>query len=396
MQIQWTNTPKYLYGELDFSPELHQPIRIAGFDLDDTLIYRQQHRNKNDWTFLYPNIHQKIAPLVRDKYIIVVFSNQSGMSSNKKFDMDKFKEQVEIMQKKMFHNITEKYFFSIVVSKCYDIYRKPNPGMWSLIKKILKNKYVLEKVSVSTRSFYCGDAAGRLNLGYYRKTLDFSDTDRKFALNLKIKFYTPEMFYLGKDKNAPFSLSGFDPHKYILGLKKDPVNSYQFTPRSKELIILVGPPGSGKSEFFNKYLANNGYTYISRDIYKTIPACLQVMTLAIKLKKSMALDGLNHTIETRNIYISHVKKYGYRNIRSIILKTNIDMANHLNNVRHLYSQGRIPKISAVVYRSYLKYYNAPTKKEEFDIIEEIRFDFDVGKLNDRFWKKCFMLWSESI
>ena len=51
--------------------------------------------------------------------------------------------------------------------------------MWKWIEK--KNGGV--KVSLED-SFYCGDAAGRPG--------DYSDTDRKFARNVGVRFETPE------------------------------------------------------------------------------------------------------------------------------------------------------------------------------------------------------------
>lgn len=41
-------------------------------------------------------------------------------------------------------------------------------------------------------SFYCGDAAGRKG-----PPKDFSDTDLKFAINVKLPFLTPEEYFLG-------------------------------------------------------------------------------------------------------------------------------------------------------------------------------------------------------
>ena len=41
-------------------------------------------------------------------------------------------------------------------------------------------------------SFYCGDAAGR------NVPKDFTDSDLKFALNLKLKFFTPDQLFLDK------------------------------------------------------------------------------------------------------------------------------------------------------------------------------------------------------
>ena len=67
----------------------------------------------------------------------------------------------------------------VVASIGRDDSRKPNIGMWKWIEK--KNGGV--KVSLED-SFYCGDAAGRPG--------DYSDTDRKFARNVGVRFETPE------------------------------------------------------------------------------------------------------------------------------------------------------------------------------------------------------------
>ena len=46
-------------------------------------------------------------------------------------------------------------------------------------------------------SFYCGDAAGRKQKPFN----DFSNDDLLFSINLGLKFYTPEMLFLGEKIN---------------------------------------------------------------------------------------------------------------------------------------------------------------------------------------------------
>ena len=77
-------------------------------------------------------------------------------------------------------------------------------------------EYLLENLNERrgmerTSSFFVGDAAGRVQgwrAGYPK---DFSDSDRKFALNAEIAFYTPEAFFRGEAEATKFVLSGFDP-----------------------------------------------------------------------------------------------------------------------------------------------------------------------------------------
>ena len=71
----------------------------------------------------------------------------------------------------------------------YDIYRKPNIGMWQVVRDLyLEQGY---EIDLST-SLFVGDAAGRMGGGRGR-VKDHSDTDFKFALNAGIPFITPEV-----------------------------------------------------------------------------------------------------------------------------------------------------------------------------------------------------------
>lgn len=64
-------------------------------------------------------------------------------------------------------------------------------------------------VDVSS-SFYCGDAAGRQEKWAPGKKKDHSSVDRLFALNIGLKFYTPEEYFLGH-KPVPFKEPEFNP-----------------------------------------------------------------------------------------------------------------------------------------------------------------------------------------
>ncbi|KAL0743610.1 hypothetical protein Bca4012_085123 [Brassica carinata] len=66
-----------------------------------------------------------------------------------------------------------------------DLYRKPKPGMWQLMKKHFNSGIEIDM----DKSFYVGDAAGRKG--------DHSDADIKFAQANGLKFFTPEEYFIG-------------------------------------------------------------------------------------------------------------------------------------------------------------------------------------------------------
>ena len=262
----------------------------------------------------------------------------------------------------------------------------------------LREDFSLDKLPISKKSFFVGDAAGRTTASPYKKKIypssnkgDFSDTDRKFALNIGIDFMTPEDFFMESPPNMPYTLSGIEPKKII---KKVVESDYEFVPRKKELIVLVGIPGSGKSEFFQKYIKPHKYVHINQDMCKTKKKCIDLTKQALEKGKSVVIDATNPDVLSRMQYTSIAQDYGYKHIRCIIINIDIELAKHLNNVRHIYSNGTIPKISDMVYNIFRKNYVKPQKSEHFDKIEVVNFIFDKEKLKDPLWKNIFMKYSE--
>lgn len=75
------------------------------------------------------------------------------------------------------------------------LHRKPSPKMF----RFYEERYGSVNLD---KSFYCGDAAGRLAAGQRKK--DHSNVDLRFAHNTGLKFFTPEELFLGEDiKSLP-------------------------------------------------------------------------------------------------------------------------------------------------------------------------------------------------
>ena len=130
--MDWSETNSYLRGTINNLNELHNPVRIASFDLDDTIIHRPKGKLiNNKWKLLNVLIVDKIAELIKNNYIIVIFSNQGGMSVNKNFDKVKWRKAMDDLVKILISKVkNDKYYIAIYVAKNYDLYRKPNIGLW--------------------------------------------------------------------------------------------------------------------------------------------------------------------------------------------------------------------------------------------------------------------------
>ncbi|XP_065826181.1 bifunctional polynucleotide phosphatase/kinase-like isoform X2 [Oscarella lobularis] len=305
---------------------LRSSNKIAAFDLDGTLIETKSGKvfatGPNDWKLKFDNVKAKLKSLEEAGYKIVVFSNQRGLK-NKALESD-FRAKLTEITKKI--EAPLQLFASMSGIK----YRKPCMGMWDyLVEKC--NEHSIDVGS----SFFVGDAAGRPQGWAPGKKKDFSCSDRTFAINIGLEFFTPEEYFLGQ-KKAPFNLSSFDPRRVLTDATQqlDPPSA-KIVLEKQELVILVGYPGSGKSTFAKRHFVSNGYVTASRDVLKTWQKCVQVATDALKQGKSVVIDNTSPDVESRARYISVAKKAGVE-IRCFLFDLTIDQARH-NNAR---AQGR--------------------------------------------------------
>lgn len=84
-------------------------------------------------------------------------------------------------------------------------------------------------------SFYVGDAAGREQNWMPKKKKDFSSADRLFALNVGLKFHTPEAHFL-KQHEGKYKLPEFNPSKLDLNA---PISDSNIISDSKEVCLAL-------------------------------------------------------------------------------------------------------------------------------------------------------------
>lgn len=288
--------------------------KMAAFDYDWTLVSPKEGKtfpsNVDDWEWLYPTIPDKIKKYYDDDFMIVIFTNQSK---------DWKIEQIRLVATSL--NIP---IFIVVATEKSDY--KPNPILLNVL--IESNKINKDK------SFFVGDALGRKS--------DFSDSDKVFAENIGIPYYCPEEVFHVKQE--------------ILEIPTIPLSD------EKQIIIMMGYPGSGKSTIAKNICKNESFVYIEGDLYKTSTKMIKASLQHIAINKSIIFDATNSSSKKRREYIEHGNKYNYK-IVCIHVSTPLEVAYKRNKLRNY--EKYVPKIAYSVYK---KNYEEPNEAEGFQLV----------------------------
>lgn len=338
--------------------------KVAAFDMDGTIITTKSGKvfpqNSDDWKILYPEIPSKLKKLHVDGFKIVFFTNQAGISRGK--------TTVTEIQEKIGNVISRVGVpVQIFVATGDSIFRKPAPGMWDILSKERNGEAIINM----EKSFYCGDAAGRPENWAPKRKKDFSCSDRLFARNLGLNFYTPEEYFLGH-RSAPFNLPDFDPAvmpEADAALIDPP--SAKLISSSQEILLMVGFPGSGKSFFCKEYLIPAGYKHVNRDTLGSWQKCVAAADAALKAGHSVVVDNTNPDIESRARYIELASKSKIP-CRCAIIGESITRARHNNKFRELIGEVHQP-ISEMIMNSHKSKYKDPQLSEGFQEIIKINF-----------------------
>eukprot|EP00755_Sulcionema_specki_P012060 Sspe_Gene.8210::Locus_2804_Transcript_1_1_Confidence_1.000_Length_3044::g.8210::m.8210/K08073/PNKP; bifunctional polynucleotide phosphatase/kinase len=312
--------------------------KIAAFDLDNTLIKTcsglRCPRDAFDWVWM-DNVLYQLKELLRRGYRIVIFTNQAGIE----LGVCQLKD-IEDKVRKIFQLIGAQDTAIAFISTGHNVYRKPSPAMWNLLLR----EHCTEGIDME-QSFFCGDAAGRPG--------DFSSSDLLFARNIGVKFILPKTLFtesplpdpIPSDKLEVTDTNVFDPSKFI----SSHVPKFLAPPSigPKTLVLLVGYPGSGKSTYYRQHLSKV-CEYINRDTLKTMDACVEALRKCVAEGKSACIDNLNRSREDRARFIKEAP--GYR-VMCIVIECPKDVAKHLNTVRHWKSEGAVPLVPEVVYKT---------------------------------------------
>ncbi|XP_072762871.1 uncharacterized protein F21D5.5 isoform X1 [Anoplolepis gracilipes] len=359
-------------------PFVQHRSKIAAYDMDGTLIKTKSGlvfpKDCNDWQLLYPDVPGKLKQLHTNGFKIVIFTNQAGLSSGK-VKISDFKLKIENIVRKI--NVPIQVFIAVGRS----IYRKPTIGMWESLAKENGN-ITIDKAN----SFYVGDAAGRPKNWAPGKKKDHSSADRLMALNVGLKFETPEEHFL-KHKAPRYELPKFNPQNFSQTDDVCKPANAKLMLQQQEIILMVGSPGSGKSHFAKNYLKD--YGHVNRDTLRSWQKCIATVEQYLNQGKSVVIDNTNPDPTSRQRY-TEISKRRNVPIRCFIMTTSIEHAKHNNKFRELTDPSHIP-INEIIINSYMKNYVPPTLEEGFKEIVEINFIPNFHNEQDRKLYEMYLL-----
>ncbi|KAI0895151.1 PNK3P-domain-containing protein [Annulohypoxylon nitens] len=276
---------------------LQEDMKVAAIDLNMTLIVSKSGtlhgKDENDWRWWDESIPAKLKDLARKKYTIIITSNQGRLTEldgSEAPEAAPFKRKMELIMRDLQIPIT------LVVACANDIYRKPRPGLWSIIPEVTGNE---GRTIDRAQSLVIGDAAGREK--------DFSDSDAHWAINAQVPFYTPEMFFLDQ---APGPQSHkFHPEWYLSDTDRaKDGDKIQFSSLPM-MIVLVGLPGAGKSTFYRRVLQDHEFVRLEARSYKSRQDFTLVVDEVVAQRIPVVIDDLNIEVESRATWISIAAKH---------------------------------------------------------------------------------------
>lgn len=297
-----------LLGEVARSSE---KVKVAGFDLDWTLSktksFKRTPKDYEDWMPMYDKVtKEKLAEAHAAGFVICVFHNHGADSQESHWMIEeRFRAFQSFMVTPMMliaSSPRDEVNYRKIVQ-----YRKPNDGMWEIFLSVLN---ITEEDVDREESFYCGDDAGRIK--------DANSDDMLFAMKLKLKFFTPQMWFYDDPINF----------KVISGLRVDKKYSYEpkygnkiealikkfeGLPRKEgeeqDVIVLMGPPGAGKSTFYRQYLID--YVRLEKDHMKgSDEKAYAMFTQYLMRGKNIVVDARNEKASTRKEFWKIIKSTG--------------------------------------------------------------------------------------
>lgn len=363
--------PKGVKGDWDVTqdiliytpPQLQSKSKIAGFSLIGTLVNITNNSTQSRWEHTFKNVPDKLKKLYRDDYEIVVLTDNV---LNENLNMITFKTKISRFMRRI--NVPMRIFMSLGDYTT----KKPAPGLWNIFKERHQ-----EPIDYRV-SFFVGNHAGRVQNWAEGKPSDSSNVDRYFAVNVGLCFITPDEFFL-QAPIARYRFPQFHPYEFIA--THDFINYSTVISQTQELLVLVGPPNSGKSWLCRNHLVPAGYVHMR--INSIIKARHYGKTIRANLRngKSVVIDGMNPSIKSRGVYVKLAKSCAVK-IRCIQMCCPKLQLVHNRRFREL-CERKDDSSETERTRYFDKNFQQPDEKEGFAEVKQQMFypTFEDAKLN---------------
>lgn len=371
-------------------------VKVACFDLDGCLVKPKGGKTWPSATdvFDYEQAFRGTFERVKQEYesgsCIAIITNQSQSDPNSK-KLQTWKVKIANIARVIDCPM------AIFAAIAKDGFRKPGRLIWDhgVVKSYVeaggdaKDIDVDPSIPVTEQiSFFVGDAAGRVG--------DHADTDRKWANNIGIPFYTPEEYFLSEKPKA-YKLSGWRPVLHDASDEKGTLPSNFFTQSSNgsdklDLVLFVGPPAAGKTTFFRQHFADRDYVWVNQDTLKTAAKCQTVVRNSLKAGKSVVVDNTNRNVATRSRYIEIARELGNVQVRCVFFDVSEELCwhNNLFRVRAGLQPINEPRqlLPKLAISSYFKGLEIPKKEEGFDAdVAIVEWAFRGGEEAKQRWLK---------
>ncbi|MCO5589605.1 hypothetical protein L7F22_043573 [Adiantum nelumboides] len=371
-------------------------VKVACFDLDGCLVKPKGGKTWPSSTdvFDYEQAFRGTFERVKQEYesgsCIAIITNQDQSNANAK-KLQTWKVKIANIARV----IDCPMIIFAAISK--DGFRKPGRLMWDhgIVQLYVeaggnaKDIDVDPSVPITEQiSFFVGDAAGRVG--------DHADTDRKWAMNVGIPFYTPEEYFLSEKPKA-YELKGWRPVLHDANDERGILPSNFFSHSSTnsdqiDLVLFVGPPAAGKTSFFRQHFANRDYVWINQDTLKTAAKCQTEVRKSLEAGKSVVVDNTNRNVTTRSHYIEIAEELGNVQVRCVFFDVSEELCWHNNLFRVRAGLQPIDEprqlLPKLAISSYFKGLEIPKKEEGFNAdIVVVEWAFKGGEEAKQRWLK---------
>ena len=133
---------------------------------------------------------------------------------------------------------------------------------------------------------------------------------------------------------------------------------------SKELVIMVGYPGSGKSTYIESNFDTDNYTILRGDKLKTEAEIKKALIKELEKDNSVVLDATNASKKKRQIFIKIAKE---RKIPVKVVHITTSMKESMNQ-----NKQRDVKVPDMAFFNYKKNFEKPSKSEGINEIIEMK------------------------